>query len=74
MLIEYWFLITSEQIEYDILITKIDQYLNDEVSFLPELLFYWKWTEVGPREISREIYVDCDVRCFFVVSRIKAVY
>lgn len=39
MLIEHWFLIISEQIEYDILITKVDQYLNDEVSSLPELLF-----------------------------------
>lgn len=38
MLIGYWFLITSEQIEYDILITKVDQYLKDGVSFLAELL------------------------------------
>lgn len=34
MLIGYWFLITPQQIEYDILITKVDQYLNDGVSFL----------------------------------------
>lgn len=38
MLIGYWFLITPEQMDYDIFITKVDQYLNDGVSFLPELL------------------------------------